>query len=95
MRIGRIFDPVMGTMRVLIIEKDDKPTGLCENCAKPYYNHPELRKSFNQKDWCLDCNDDAFIAQNRMSEYEFALWTASQVAQNHVMLVIRDIDCTK
>lgn len=88
MKIEYIRDPITKMkMKVLLIEDFDEPKGLCENCSNTYYTHPQLRKTMHN-DWCLDCNDEEFMRKNKMGQKEFALWTASEISKDKIILII-------
>ena len=71
--------------RVLLIEKDDK-SSLCENCTKPFYNHPDLAKE--DADWCIRCNDDEYRPE--MTETELAIWSLEQIRQGKIIVVVTE-----
>ena len=71
--------------RVLIIEKSDDPS-LCENCTKPFYNHPDLAKE--DDDWCIRCNDDEYRPE--MTETELAIWSLEQIRQGKIIVVVTE-----
>ncbi len=71
--------------RVLAVKEDD-PTFPCENCGKPAYDHPLLAKE--DKDWCLNCNDDEF--RSNLSIHETNQWVFKQLAAGKAVIVVRE-----
>lgn len=78
--------PIAGILqKVLIIEEGDEPKA-CENCAKPFWNHPKLAKEDN--DWCLNCNDEEY--RSEMSEEELGKWSLGQLSKGKIIVVVRE-----
>tara|TARA_Y100000593_G_C4315116_1_gene340466 strand:- start:2175 stop:2432 length:258 start_codon:yes stop_codon:yes gene_type:complete len=69
--------------KVLIVDEDDVP-GKCENCAKPFYNHPMLAKEDDE--WCINCCD----AHHRpgWNELQIGQWSMEQIANGKIICVV-------
>ena len=77
--------------RVLIVEEEDiGKLPLCENCARPFGNHPELARDVNT-DWCLNCNDTEMKRQG-MTDIEHSHWTMMKIQQGKIIATFSEVD---